>query len=90
MAGGGGQTVSRTELDPTLQPFVQYGLSEAQRLYQPENRPQYYSGQTYVGPSAYTTEAMQAAADRARMGSPLTQAALGQQQATVGGSVPRW
>ena len=85
MAGGGGQTVSRTELDPTLQPYVAYGLSEAQRLYQPENRPQYYSGQTYVGPSAYTTEAMQAAAERARMGSPLTQAALGQQQATVGG-----
>ena len=86
MAGGGGQQVSRTELDPTLQPYVAYGLEEAKRLYQPENRPQYYPGQTYVGPSGYTTEAMQAAAERARAGSPLTQAALGQQQATVGGA----
>ena len=84
MAGGGGQQVSRTELDPTLQPYVAYGLSEAQRLYQGQ-QPQYYPGQTYVGPSGYTTEAMQAAAERARAGSPLTQAALGQQQATVGG-----
>ncbi len=85
MAGGGGQQVSRTELDPTLQPYVAYGLEEAKRLYQPENRPQYYPGQTFVGPSGYTTEAMQAAAERARAGSPLAQAALGQQQATVGG-----
>jgi hypothetical protein len=84
MAGGGGQQVSRTELDPTLKPYVEFGLSEAQRLYQGQ-QPQYYPGQTYVGPSGYTTEAMQAAADRARAGSPLTQAALGQQQATVEG-----
>jgi hypothetical protein len=84
MAGGGGQQVSRTELDPTLKPYVEFGLSEAQRLYQGQ-QPQYYPGQTYVGPSGYTTEAMQAAADRARSGSPLTQAALGQQQATVEG-----
>lgn len=82
--GGGGQQVSRTELDPTLKPYVEFGLSEAQRLYQGQ-QPQYYPGQTYVGPSGYTTEAMQAAADRARAGSPLTQAALGQQQATVEG-----
>jgi len=85
MAGGGGQQVSRTELDPTLKPYVEFGLSEAQRLYQ-GGPPQYYPGQTYVGPSGYTTEAMQAAAERARAGSPLTQAALGQQQATVGGA----
>lgn len=84
MAGGGGQQVSRTELDPTLKPYVEFGLSEAQRLYQ-GGPPQYYPGQTYVGPSGYTSEAMQAAAERARAGSPLTQAALGQQQATVEG-----
>lgn len=86
MAGGGGQQVSQTRLDPTVQPFVEFGLSEAQRLYHPENRPQYYGGQTFVGPSQFTTEAMQAAAERARAGSPLAQAALGQQQATVGGA----
>ena len=29
---GGGQQTSRTELDPTLQPYVAYGLEEAKRL----------------------------------------------------------
>jgi hypothetical protein len=85
MAGGGGQQVSQTRLDPTVQPFVEYGLGEARRLYE-AGPPQYYGGQTFVGPSQFTTEAMQAAAERARAGSPLTQAALAQQQATVGGA----
>lgn len=85
MAGGGGQQVSQTRLDPTVQPFVEFGLGEARRLYE-AGPPQYYGGQTFVGPSQYTTEAMQAAAERARAGSPLTQAALAQQQATVGGA----
>lgn len=85
MAGGGGQQVSQTRLDPTVQPFVEFGLGEARRLYE-AGPPQYYGGQTFVGPSQYTTEAMQAAAERARAGSPLAQAALGQQQATVGGA----
>lgn len=83
MAGGGGQQTTSNQLDPTYQPFVQYGLEEAKRLY--GTRPEYYPGQTYVGPSGYTTEAMGLAAERARAGSPLTQAAMGQQRATIGG-----
>lgn len=77
----GGSTRMQTttqELDPAIRPYVQYGLSEAQRLYTTET-PQYYPGQTYVGPSAQTQQALTAAQQRAVMGSPLLPAA--QQQA---------
>ena len=86
MAGGGGtNTVTRTELDPTMRPYVQYGLSEAQRLYQTPNVPQYYPGQTFIGPSAQTTAALEAAQTRAMQGSPLVPAAQQQLQQTISG-----
>jgi hypothetical protein len=81
MSGGGGNTVSRTELDPTMQPYVSYGLSEAQRLYQTPDMPSYYPGQTYVGPSQQTQSALQAAQARASQGNPLVPAA---QQTALG------
>lgn len=88
MSGGGGgtNTVTRTELDPTMRPYVQYGLSEAQRLYQTPNVPQYYPGQTYIGPSAQTTAALQAAQARAMQGNPLVPAAQQQLQQTIQGN----
>jgi hypothetical protein len=82
MAGGpssSGTTVVRNELDPTMRPFVDYGLQEAQRLYQ-TGGPQFYPGQTYVGPSQMTQQGMQMAQQRALAGSPLVQGA----QQTVG------
>jgi len=81
MAGGGsgGTQTVKTELDPTMKPFVEYGLQESQRLY--EGGPvQFYPGQTYVGPSEMTQQGMQAAQQRALAGSPLVQGA----QQTVG------
>lgn len=81
MAGGGsgGTQTVKTELDPTMQPFVEYGLNESQRLY--EGGPvQFYPGQTYVGPSDMTQQGMQMAQQRALAGSPLVQGA----QQTVG------
>jgi len=87
MSGGGGtNTVTRTELDPTMRPYVQYGLSEAQRLYQTPNVPQYYSGQTYIGPSQQTTSALQAAQTRAMQGNPLVPAAQQQLLGTIQGN----
>jgi len=80
--GGGGQTtntVTRTELDPVMRPFVQYGLQEATRLYQAPDIPQYFPGQTYVSPSQQTQAALTAAQQRAAVGNPLTPVA--QQQA---------
>jgi hypothetical protein len=83
--GGGGQTSKTTnELDPTVRPFVEYGLQEAKGLYQTDT-PQYYGGQTYIGPSAQTQSALQAAQNRALMGNPLLPAAQQQQLGTIQG-----
>jgi hypothetical protein len=77
--GGGGTQTVKTELDPTVKPYVDYGLSEAQRLYQ-AGPMEFYPGQTYVGPSQTTQQGMQMAQQRALAGSPLLQGA----QQTVG------
>lgn len=87
MGGGGGGTqtqTSRAEIDPTLKPYVQYGLSEAQRLYQSE-APSFFPGKTYVEPSAATQQALGLAERRALAGSPLTQAAQKETLATIQG-----
>jgi hypothetical protein len=73
-SGGGGTSETKTQLDPTVKPFVQYGLEQAKGLYE-SNTPQYYSGQTYIAPSAQTQAALQATQNRALMGSPLLPAA---------------
>jgi len=81
--GGGGQT-QISKLPKFMQEKVDYGLSEAQKLYQSAN-PQYYPGQTYVDPSAQTQAALQATQNRALMGNPLLPAAQQQQQDVIGG-----
>ena len=85
--GGGGGSTSQTnnQLDPTIRPFVEYGLNEAKGLYQTDT-PQYYGGQTYVSPSAQTTTALQQAQNRALAGNPLVPAAQQQQQDVISGN----
>ena len=73
-----------SNIDPTIQPYLSYGLKEAQSLYQ-KGGPQYYSGQTYVSPSEQTQTGLQALEQRASRGSPLTGAAQGQLQNTIQG-----
>lgn len=68
-----------TQIDPTIQPFLSYGLGEAQRLYQ-AGGPQYFQGQTYVSPSQATLTGLQALEQRAQAGNPL----MGQAQQTLG------
>jgi hypothetical protein len=84
--GGGGSSTTKTtsELDPTVRPYVEYGLQEAKGLYQTPG-PSYFPGQTYIGPSAQTSASLQAAQNRALAGSPLQQSAQQQQLGTVGG-----
>ena len=84
--GGGTNTVTRTELDPVMRPFVQYGLEESARLYQNPDVPQYFPGQTYVAPSQQTQAALAAAQQRATMGNPLVPAAQQQALNTVQGN----
>ena len=83
--GGSTRTQTTTnELDPAVRPYVQYGLSEAQRLYQTE-APQYYPGQTFIGPSAQTQQGLTALQQRAVMGSPLLPGAQQQALNTIQG-----
>jgi hypothetical protein len=89
--GGGGKSstperqTTVQEMDPAVRPYVTYGLSEAQRLYE-SGGPGYFPGQTYVGPSATTQAGLQAAQTRALQGSPLLPAAQQQALSTVGGA----
>lgn len=73
-----------TQIDPTIQPYLKYGLEEAQRLYQ-AGGPQYYQGQSYVSPSAATQTGIQALQARAQAGNPLLGAAQNQLMGTVQG-----
>jgi len=82
--GGGGSSETKQQLDPTVRPFVEYGLQEAKQLYQTDT-PQYYPYQTYVDPSAQTQQALQAAQNRAIAGNPLVPAAQQQLQNTIQG-----
>lgn len=87
--GGGGGTPEKqtqiTEMDPAIRPYVTYGLSEAQRLYEAPG-PGYFPGQTYISPSASTQSALQAAQTRAMQGSPLIPAAQQQTLANIQGA----
>ena len=56
--GGGGQSQSSSnEIDPMLKPYISYGLDQAQSLYN-GGAPEYYGGQTYLGPNGNQTSAM--------------------------------
>jgi hypothetical protein len=78
-------TTTTSTIDPTIQPFLSFGLGEAQRLYQ-AGGPQYYTGQTYVSPSETTQAGLQALEQRAMQGSPLVSQAQQQIQNTIGGN----
>jgi hypothetical protein len=86
MGGGGGtqKSTTTTSIDPTIAPYVTYGLEEAKRLYESQS-PQFFPGQTYVSPSEQTQQALQMAQNRAMAGSPLTGAAQAETLATIQG-----
>ena len=86
MGGGGGKqdSTTTTSIDPSIKPYVTYGLEEAKRLYE-TGSPQFFPGQTYVSPSAQTQQALQMAQERAIAGSPLTGAAQAETLATIQG-----
>ena len=86
MSGGGGTTknTTTTSIDPTLKPYVQYGLEQGKSLYE-SGTPSFFPGQTYVSPSEATQQALQMAQARATAGSPLVRAAQDEQLATIQG-----
>ena len=77
-------TTTTSSIDPTIQPYLSYGLQQAQQAYQ-GGGPQYYGGQTYVSPSTTTQTGLQALEARASAGNPLLQSAQSQLQNTVSG-----
>jgi hypothetical protein len=80
--GGGGQQETKTEISPEFKPYITYSLGEAKRLY--EGMPQ--APETLAPKqSAYSQQAIQQAAQRAQMGSPLMGAAQAEQLATIQG-----
>ncbi len=103
MGSRSGTSQTETRVDPRLVPFIEQGLGAAQNLFQTgqlqyqdpttgEMRagyvPQYFQGQTFVGPSQYTQQAMDLAAQRAQAGSPLVQGAQGAVGAATGFQAP--
>jgi hypothetical protein len=82
---GGNQTsTTTTSIDPSIQPYVTYGLEEGKRLYE-TGTPTFFPGQTYVSPSQATQSAIQMAQERAMAGSPLVRSAQQEQLATIQG-----
>jgi len=77
-------TTTTSQIDPTIQPYLGYGLQQAQRLYQ-AGGPQYYGGPTFVSPTTTTQTGLQALEARASLGNPLLQSAQNQLQSTVSG-----
>ena len=86
MGGGGGKqdSTTTTSIDPSIKPYVTYGLEEGKRLYESQT-PSFFPGQTYVSPSEQTQQALQMAQERAMAGSPLTGAAQAETLATIQG-----
>jgi hypothetical protein len=75
-------TTTTSSIDPALLPFLTQGLERAQSLFLTGQQPEFFPGQTYVSPSAATTEAIAQQEALARQQSPLLQQA---QQAFLGG-----
>jgi hypothetical protein len=84
MGGGGGGSTTTSGIDPSIKPYVEYGLEEAKRQYQTPGAA-FFPGQTYVSPSEATQTALQAAQTRAMSGSPIQQAAQQEYLSTVQG-----
>jgi hypothetical protein len=89
MGGGGGtqSSTTTTSIDPSIKPYVTYGLEEAKRLYQ-SGTPSFYPGKTYVTPSQVTQEALNLAEARATRGSPLIGEAQGVVSSQMGYTSP--
>lgn len=82
MATSMSTSTTTTAVDPAIQPYLTYGLTEAKNLYQ-GGGPKFYPGQGYVGPSTATSTALQALQARAMAGNPL----LSQAQGNVSGMI---
>jgi hypothetical protein len=80
------QTSTQTSsIDPALLPYLTQGLERAQSLFLTGQQPEFFSGQTYVSPSAATTESIAQQEAIARQQSPVLQQAQQAFQSSLGG-----
>ena len=77
-------TTSTSSVDPALLPYLTQGLQRAQSLFLTGQQPEFFPGQTYVSPSAATTEAIAQQEQLARQQSPVLQQAQQAYQASMG------
>ena len=68
-------TTSTSSVDPALLPYLTQGLQRAQSLFLTGQQPEFFPGQTYVSPSAATTESIAQQEALARQQSPVLQQA---------------
>ena len=64
-------TTQTSQVDPALLPYLTTGLERAQSLFLTGTQPEFFPGQTYVSPSAATTEAVAEQERLARAASPV-------------------
>jgi hypothetical protein len=77
-------TTQTSSVDPALLPYLTQGLERAQSLFLTGQQPEFFPGQTYVSPSAATTEAIAQQEALARQQSPVLQQAQQAYQASLG------
>lgn len=76
---------STSQIDPAILPFLTTGLQRAQDIFLTGQQPTFYPGQTYVSPSAQTTEALAQQEALARQASPVLQQAQQAYQQSLSG-----
>ena len=86
-------TTGKSEIDPALLPYLTEGLERSKSLFLTGQQPTYFPGQTYVSPTAATTDALAQQEALARQANPLLQqsqqaflSSLGQQGQTASGA----
>jgi len=77
-------TTTSSQIDPALLPYLTQGLERAQNLFLTGQQPQFFPGQTYVSPSAATTESIAQQEALARQQSPVLQQAQQAYQSSLG------
>ena len=77
-------TTTSSQIDPALLPFLTQGLERAQSLFLTGQQPEFFPGQTYVSPSAATTESIAQQEALARQQSPVLQQAQQAYQTSLG------
>ena len=78
-------STTTSSVDPALLPYLTQGLERAESLFLTGQQPQFFPGQTYVSPSAATTDALAQQEAIARQQNPVLQQAQQAYQSSLSG-----